>query len=176
MQITIEALLDLLQGCAAEMYGGEAVTQLAHALQAAELAEREGADEPLIAAALLHDVGHLVAKTGEDVDDRHEQIGSGFLTPLFGRAVTVPIRLHVDAKRYLCAIEPDYFATLSPASVRSLALQGGLYSGTEAARFASLPFAEDAVRLRRWDDRAKDPDAITRPLESFLPLLRDVAL
>lgn len=175
MRLTVESLADLLAGCAAEMYGGEAVTQLAHALQAAELAERDGAEEALVCAALLHDVGHLLAKPGTG-DDRHEQVGAGLLATLFGRAVTEPVRLHVMAKRYLCTVEPGYFATLSPESVRSLELQGGLLDATEAARFATLPHAEDAVRLRRWDDLAKDPSVGTRPLRSFLPLLQAHAL
>lgn len=175
MRLTVESLADLLAGCAADMYGGEAVTQLAHALQAAELAARAGAADALVCAALLHDVGHLLAKT-ETGDDRHEQIGAGLLATLFDRAVTEPVRLHVMAKRYLCTVEPDYFATLSRESVRSLALQGGLLSGTEAASFAALPHAEDAVRLRRWDDLAKDPAARTRSLQSFLPLLQAHAL
>ena len=176
MNVTVDSLIKLLEGCAAEMYGGEAVTQLAHALQAAELAIGEGADEALVCAALLHDVGHLLAKKGAGADDRHEQIGAGLLAPLFGRAVTEPIRLHVMAKRYLCAVEPAYFATLSRASVRSLAVQGGPFQAADATAFAALTHAEDAVRLRRWDDRAKDPSVRTRPLESVLPLLEAQAL
>ena len=171
MRLTVESLADLLAGSAVDMYGGEAVTQLAHALQAAELAARDAAGEALVCAALLHDVGHLLAKT-ETGDDRHEQIGAGLLATLFSRDVTEPVRLHVMAKRYLCTVEPDYFATLSRESVRSLALQGGLLSGTEAACFAALPHAEDAVRLRRWDDLAKDPVVRTRSLQSFLPVLQ----
>jgi phosphonate degradation associated HDIG domain protein len=176
MKVTVDGLIEMLAGCASEMYGGEAVTQLAHALQAAELAMRDGAEDALVCAALLHDVGHLLAKRPEGIDDRHEQIGAAMLAPIFIRAVTEPIRLHVLAKRYLCTVDPDYFATLSPASVRSLDLQGGLLGGTEAAGFAALAYAGDAVRLRRWDDLAKDPAAATQPLEAFVPLLRANAL
>jgi phosphonate degradation associated HDIG domain protein len=162
----------VLRGAAAY---GERVSQLAHALQAAQQAEREGADEALVAAALLHDIGHLVAKAPVGTDDRHEQIAAGLLERLFGSEVAEPVRLHVDAKRYLCATESGYFRTLSPASVASLALQGGPFTAEGAATFAARPYADDAVRLRRWDERAKDPAAVTKPLESYAPLLRRLA-
>jgi [1-hydroxy-2-(trimethylamino)ethyl]phosphonate dioxygenase len=154
---------------------GERVTQTAHALQSASFAEAEGAAPALIAAALLHDVGHLIAKPS-DGDDRHEDIGAGLLAKLFGAAVAEPVRLHVAAKRFLCATEPGYFATLSPASVESLALQGGPFTSDEAAAFARNPHAQDAVRLRRWDDLAKVPDAPTKPLSAYAPLLARLAI
>lgn len=156
-----------------EMYGGEAVTQLAHALQCAMLAEREGAAPALTVAALLHDLGHIVDKRfqlGQEtpVDRHHEDIGSAYLARWFPPAVTEPIRLHVPAKRYLCRVEPGYFDGLSPASVRSLDLQGGTFTSDEAKAFVAQPYATDAARLRRWDDLAKDPDAGTPPLDHFL--------
>lgn len=134
-----------------------------HALQAATHAAGNGAHPALIAASLMHDIGHLMEKgTVEDGRDyRHEDIAAGLLTGLFGPDVTEPIRLHVAAKRYLCATEPDYFATLSRVSVRSLELQGGPYSESEADAFIAQPFAADAVRLRRWDDLAKAEKAKT---------------
>lgn len=155
-------------------YGLEEVTQRAHALQAAWLAEQEGAGDALIAAALLHDIGHLLHDLGEDpasagVDDRHEERGHAWLAAHFGPEVTEPVRLHVAAKRYLCAVEPGYFARLAPDSVRSLALQGGPMSAGEAAGFAALPWSGAAVRLRRWDEQAKVAHLATPPVAHFLP-------
>ena len=176
----IEALIELFtaKGCA--QYGREAVSQMEHALQAAALAEAEGADAALVAAALLHDVGHLVHKldpdaAGWDEDDHHENIGWGYLKQLFGPAVVDPIRLHVPAKRYLCAVEPAYFAILSPASVRSLELQGGKLTADEIEQFRRRPYAADAVRLRRWDDQAKTPGAATKRIADYGKLLRALA-
>jgi len=153
---------------------GERVTQTAHALQSAALAEAAAAPPSLVAAALLHDVGHLLAKRADGVDDRHEQIAAGYLARYFGPAVSEPVRLHVDAKRWLCACEPSYFATLSPASVKSLALQGGPFSPEAAAAFLALPYAAEAIRLRRWDDLAKRPDAPTSKLEAYAALLEEL--
>jgi len=169
----MDEIRDALGIAGREMYGGEAVTQLAHALQCATLAERDGAATALIVAALLHDLGHIVDKRfqlGQDnpIDRHHEDIGSAYLARWFPPAVTEPIRLHVPAKRYLCQVEPDYFDGLSPASVRSLDLQGGTFTSDEAQAFIAQPYAEDAARLRRWDDLAKDPAAETPPLDHFL--------
>ena len=158
----------------------ESVSALNHALQCAQLAEDARADARLVAAALLHDVGHFVAidDIGEmdDVDDVHELRGVAVLVRDFPPAVLEPIRLHVAAKRYLTAVEPAYLRGLSPASVHSLAQQGGPMSAAEAARFEALPFADDAVRLRRWDDLAKMPGRQTPPLAYYLALLNDVRL
>lgn len=154
-------------------YGAEAVTQQEHALQAAMFAEQEGGSPALIAAALLHDVGHLLHDLPEDapdagIDDRHEKLAARWLGERFGRDVVEPVALHVDAKRYLCAVEPEYFDELSPPSVQSLALQGGPMDGADRARFEARQFFREAVRLRRWDDRAKIVDLRTPPLEHFL--------
>src|SRR5690242_20142407 len=145
-------------------YSGENVSQLEHALQAAQLAESEGAPDTLVTAALLHDLGHLLNLQGETptargIDDQHQYFAIPFLRPLFPPAVIEPIRLHVDAKRALCALEPGYRDALSEDSKRSLKLQGDTYSPTEAAAFKAKPYAEDAMRVRRWDDRAKTPGA-----------------
>jgi phosphonate degradation associated HDIG domain protein len=153
-------------------YGGERVTQLQHALQCATFAEEAGADAALIAAALLHDIGHLVHDLGADpvargIDDRHELRGREWLSRRFGEDVTEPVRLHVNAKRYLTATDPGYFATLSPVSVRSLQLQGGPFSPALAVGFIALPGAQAAVRLRRWDDAAKAPGARAAGLDHF---------
>jgi len=155
---------------------GEGVTQNEHALQSALLAEQSGAKPALIAAALLHDIGHLLHDLPEDiaeqgVDTRHEALGSAWLSRHFGPEVTEPVRLHVAAKRYLCAIEPAYFDALSDASKLSLRLQGGPMSKEEAAIFSALPFARDAVQVRRWDDEAKQIGRETPGFEHFLPVL-----
>lgn len=140
--------------------GGESVSQLAHGLQAAACAERAGAAPGLVAAALLHDIGHLLDPKGEGAavegyDARHEDGGADHLARYFGAEVADPVRLHVAAKRYLCATRPGYFERLSPASVRSLALQGGPMSAAEVAAFDALPHGRDALRLRVWDEEAK---------------------
>jgi len=162
----------------------EPVSALAHALQCAQFAETAQADAALVTAALLHDVGHFLPGievdegAGPDTDigdDRHEQRGAGWLAAGFGPAVTEPIRLHVEAKRYLAAADPAYAATLTPASVHSLALQGGPMSIEERRRFAARPFAAEAVQLRRWDDLAKEPGRRTAPLAHFLAVVQRAA-
>lgn len=150
----------------------EAVTQREHALQAALLAEDEGGSSALITAALLHDIGHMLQRFGPEpaaqgIDDKHEDIGAGWLAKQFRPDVVEPVRLHVDAKRYLCAVEEDYFATLSPASVRSLELQGGPMDAAEASAFEAGPYFDGAVALRRWDEGAKLKDLPTPDLGHF---------
>lgn len=178
----VRAIADLFTGEGAEDYLGEDVTQAQHMLQAAALAGADAAPPALVAAALLHDVGHFRgAVHGRELmagerDNRHSHQGADWLAPWFGPAVTEPIRLHVDAKRYLCATEPDYLARLSPASVHTLSLQGGPMTPPEASRFAARPFAADAVRLRRWDDDAKDTAAFVPPFDHYRPLLLALAL
>lgn len=158
---TVDEIFQLLEERGQGSYFGEPVSQLEHALQCAQLASKEGADRELVAAALLHDVGHLLHAEGEDVADRggdteHEHLGEAWLSAHFGPAVTHPIALHVAAKRYLCATDPEYFGRLSPASVQSLTLQGGPMSSAEVADFEANEFADDALRLRHWDDLAKE--------------------
>lgn len=169
----LEKIEQMVARRGAELYGGEAVTQAQHALQCAMLAERENASASLITAALLHDIGHLLEPGFEQAaqhkeDLYHEHIGCRFLASWFGEDVTVPVRFHVDAKRYLCAVDSGYFAKLSPASVHSLELQGGPFRHNEAENFIAQPFATDAVKLRYWDDLAKDVTAKTPSLEYFL--------
>ncbi len=176
---TVDTILKLFSERGDSEYGGEAVTQREHALQCAMLAEEDGATADLISAALLHDIGHLVHALPEDapdhgVDDEHEELGYRFLTSMFGDEVAEPVRLHVPAKRYLCATHAKYMATLSDPSITSLNLQGGPMSAEEVAEFAAGAFAEDAVRLRRWDDKAKVRDLPTPSLEHFVPYLRTV--
>jgi phosphonate degradation associated HDIG domain protein len=156
-------------------YSGEGVTQLEHALQAAQLAENEGASDELVTAALLHDLGHLLNLQGETptlhgIDDQHQYFSIPFLRPLFPPAVIEPIRLHVDAKRALCALDGGYHASLSRDSKRSLALQGGAYDADGAAGFTAKPYSGDAMRLRRWDDAAKVAGTATPTLRHFLEI------
>jgi phosphonate degradation associated HDIG domain protein len=157
----------------ADQYSGEPVTQLEHALQCALLAESEDAGDELVTAALLHDLGHLLHDLGatptlQGVDDVHQYRALPFLRGVFGDAVIDPIKLHVDAKRYLCAVRPGYFAALSDDSKRSLALQGGIFSARQAEAFIAQSGAAQAVRLRVWDDQAKTAGLATPPLAHYL--------
>ena len=168
----VEEILARLEAKGGAMYGGEAVTQLQHALQCATLARRAGAKPQLVTAALLHDYGHLInaddaAAAAKGRDMFHEDIAADYLAQWFPPDVTEPIRMHVPAKRYLCAVDQSYFDGLSPASVTSLEVQGGVFNKAEAKEFSDRPHAEDAISLRRWDDLAKDVDAQTDTLTSF---------
>ena len=173
-------VLDTIRKCFAVTgllpYAGEAVTQAEHALQCAQSAEAYGASDTLITAALLHDIGHMIDKDDErlalnGVDARHESQGADFLQMSFPLAVSEPVRLHVTAKAYLCAIDPQYYGGLSFVSRRSLELQGGTLLEAEVDAFRNQPFAEDAVLLRRWDDLAKEVGRETQPLEYFLAIV-----
>jgi len=165
-----------------EAYLGERISMADHMLQAAYTAERSGASDEVVVAALLHDIGHLVNDVAdgqrgdpadlEQIDFVHEEAGARWLSEGFGPAVTEPVRMHVAAKRYLCAVEPEYFAALSPASVHTLGLQGGPMSSDEVAGFAANPHAEAAVALRRFDDAGKREGDRTPDLEHFLPRVR----
>jgi phosphonate degradation associated HDIG domain protein len=170
-------------------YLGEPVTVAQHLLQAAALAEAAGAPAALVAAALLHDVGHLrgadsladeTRRSGRELmagtDNRHGERGAAWLARWFPAAVTEPVRLHVAAKRYLCATEPAYFALLSPASVYTLSVQGGPMTAAEAREFEAEPHAADAIAVRRWDDAAKDPAADVPGIDRYRPLLAGLLL
>ena len=185
MDITRAAVVDYIMNLFGQRgsadYGGERVTQRAHALQTAWQAEQQGSSRAMIVAALLHDIGHLLhdltpGYAVRGLDDRHETLGARWLSPYFGPQVRLPIQLHVAAKRYLCATEAPYFATLSPGSVRSLELQGGPFTSEQAQRFAAKPYAQDAIVLRRWDEQAKVCGLQTPPLEHFRPHLEAVLL
>jgi gamma-butyrobetaine dioxygenase len=165
----VETIGELFAGPGARDHMGEPVPIGEHMLQAGALAEAAGAEEPLVAAALLHDIGHLL---GEDEDEeRHGESGAQWLSQWFGDAVTEPVRLHVPAKRYLCAADADYLGLLSAESVRTLSLQGGPMTADEVAAFEALPHARDAVAVRRWDDQAKDPAVSAPRFAHFAPLL-----
>ena len=167
----VETIRDLFAGSEARDHLGEPVPIGEHMLQAGALAEAAGAEDPLVAAALLHDIGHLF---GED-EDRHGESGARWLSQWFGAAVTGPVRLHVPAKRYLCAVDAGYFVLLSAESVRTLSLQGGPMTAAEVTAFESLPHARDAVAVRRWDDQAKDPAVSPPRFAHFAPLLEALA-
>ena len=173
--MTIDELLALYAGPAADIPYDEVVNEREHALQTAELAVADDAPDPLVVAALLHDVGHLLATGRLALDDGHEAHGAAHLRGLFGPEVTAPVALHVAAKRYLCGTEPRYHDGLSAGSKLSLEAQGGPMSTAEAAAFRGRPGWADAVRLRRWDDAAKVAGVATRPIRAFGPLLRQVA-
>jgi phosphonate degradation associated HDIG domain protein len=178
-EVLIQVIADLFARRGLEMYAGEPITQTEHALQAALQAEQSGADSALITAALLHDVGHLLHGLDEDcaedgIDDKHEALGAEWLSRHFGFEVVEPVRLHVAAKRYLCAVDEDYFAQLSPASRLSLHLQGGPFTHAQARKFEEHPCFDAAIRLRRWDEQAKIPQLPTPPLERYLDYARTV--
>jgi [1-hydroxy-2-(trimethylamino)ethyl]phosphonate dioxygenase len=161
-------------------YHGEPVSQTEHALQTAHLAEKEGAADAVVVAALLHDIGHLLSGHAEDVaergiDTRHEAAGERWLSRHFGLEITEPIRLHVAAKRYACGRDPDYLALLSPASVRSLELQGGPMTALELAEFEKSRYFREALQLRRFDDLAKVPRLDVPGLEHYRARLEAAA-
>jgi [1-hydroxy-2-(trimethylamino)ethyl]phosphonate dioxygenase len=172
----VDDLLDLLSEQGKEAYFGEPVSVLEHCLQCAHFAEQSHASPPTIAAALLHDIGHVLHGLPENiaqhgVDGAHEEVAAAYLARWFGEDVTETVRLHVAAKRYLCATDPTYIAQLSPASMESLQLQGGPMSDTEVAAFEALPNASVAVQVRRWDDEAKVPNLEVPGLAHYRPVL-----
>ena len=173
----LDDLFALYASPAARRIYDEDVTELDHALQAAALAHSDGAADHLVAAALLHDVGHLVSDDNVSLDDdlahdfRHERVGARYLTRWFGPDVTAPVALHVAAKRYLCAVEPGYLDGLSPSSTRSLRLQGGPMSHDEVEAFERRPHHREATLVRRWDDRAKVGDLAVADLDAYRELL-----
>jgi phosphonate degradation associated HDIG domain protein len=176
--VAIEEILSLYENKGGRAYEGEGVSQLEHALQSAHLAEHAGAPPELVCAALLHDIGHLLNDRGETptlrgIDDLHQYIALPFLRPHFPEAVLGPIRLHVDAKRYLCATRTQYYDQLSEDSKRSLTLQGGVFGPQEAERFIGQPHAAEAVKVRLWDDAAKVPGAATPDLAHYEAVLRE---
>ena len=181
MTLSLQDIESLFRDKGGEQYSGEPVTQMEHALQSGLLAEQSGAPDALVTAAFLHDLGHLLHDLGDTptlkgVDDVHQYRALPFLRHLFSDAVLDPIKLHVDAKRYLCAVRPAYFSSLSADSVRSLALQGGILSATEAEAFIAQPGAQDAVRLREWDDLAKTENLVTPRLQHYLRIAQRCAL
>jgi len=177
MKLTIDEIFDAFATRGHAQYGGEPITQLEHGLQCATLALEHAASSDLITACLLHDLGHLIHDLGENpteqaIDDRHELEGAKCLEQIFSPAVTEPIRLHVEAKRYLCEIDPNYRTSLSGNSESSLILQGGAFTSEEAAMFIVKPYAKEAVKLRIWDERAKVAGLETPDLNSFVAIVK----
>ncbi len=175
-----DQIFDLFRSGGDAAYFGEPVSQTEHALQAAYFAAQEGAADSLVLAALLHDVGHLLHGLPEDIADRgvdahHEAAGHAWLSKRLGPEITEPARLHVAAKRYLCHTDPEYLARLSPASVQSLALQGGPFDDEQARRFEENSWHRQAVRLRRWDEMAKTPGLQVPGLEHYRAMLEAAA-
>jgi [1-hydroxy-2-(trimethylamino)ethyl]phosphonate dioxygenase len=173
---TVDEVLDLYRQGGGERYFGEAITQTEHALQSAWQAQKAGAAPAIIAAALLHDIGHLLHGRGEhiaddDIDARHEAVGAAYLAQRFNTELVAAVSLHVLAKRYLVATDPGYANRLSEASVHSLELQGGPMGPDEAAEFVSKKAAASAIMLRRWDDEAKVVGLKTPDLDHFRPYL-----
>jgi [1-hydroxy-2-(trimethylamino)ethyl]phosphonate dioxygenase len=172
----IAEILAMYAARGAGAYFGERVSMTGHSLQTAWFARNEAAPGPLIVAALLHDIGHLLEDVPEALEDwksdaHHEEVGARWLARHFGPGICEPVRLHVPAKRYLCATDVQYFARLSPASVHTLKLQGGAMSPSEVARFESQPYFRDAVRVRRWDDQGKVAGLLTPPLGEYVSLI-----
>jgi [1-hydroxy-2-(trimethylamino)ethyl]phosphonate dioxygenase len=175
----VEFIADIFERRGAEEYLGEPVTTAEHMLQSAWLAEQENAEDELVAAALLHDIGHFTSEFGtyspEDVEDKHhDEAGGDVLAPYFPPVVVACVRLHVAAKRYLCATDPTYFSKLSPASVHTLSLQGGPMGAEEVAEFRRNPFHNEAVRVRMWDEGGKIAGMQTRSFRDYVPLLERV--
>jgi [1-hydroxy-2-(trimethylamino)ethyl]phosphonate dioxygenase len=170
---------DIFERRGADSYLGERVTMSEHMLQAAALAEAAGAGDELVAAALLHDIGHYTGEFPEDaleagVDNHHDEAGATVLAPFFPEIVTACVRHHVDAKRYLCATDAGYFDRLSPASVHTLQLQGGPMSVAEVAAFRQNRNLDAIIQIRLWDEAAKVPGKETPPFSHYAPVLRRV--
>jgi phosphonate degradation associated HDIG domain protein len=178
-QTIVPFIADIFERRGAESYLGEAVTMSEHMLQSAALAEAAGADDNLVAAALLHDIGHYTNEFGDDyieqgIDNLHDEAGARVLAGFFPALVIACVRLHVAAKRYLCATDPSYFDKLSPASVATLKLQGGPMTANEVAEFTRGPYYREAVRVRLWDEGGKVPGVKTPPFGYYAPLLQRV--
>ncbi|MEX0345007.1 MAG: HD domain-containing protein [Rhizobiaceae bacterium] len=175
----VDFIGDIFERRGAESYLGEAVTMSEHMLQGAQLAEQAGADEEIIAAALLHDIGHYTNEFPDDAQDRgidnhHDEAGARVLERFFPAIVTDCVRHHVAAKRYLCATDPDYFGKLSEASVLTLGLQGGPMNQAEVAEFSSNPNLEAIIQVRYWDDQGKVAGHKTPPFPHYAPMLQRV--
>jgi phosphonate degradation associated HDIG domain protein len=167
-----------LRGAAA--YFGEAVSMSEHSLQAAYFAQASHASDALVVAALLHDIGHLIESVPDDIaawhsDAHHEVSGSRWLAARFGPAVCEPVRLHVPAKRYLCATDAAYFGRLSAASVLTLNLQGGPMSAAEATAFEAEAYCREAILVRQWDDQGKIAGLRTPDFEHYRALIERLA-
>ncbi|MBO6521395.1 MAG: HD domain-containing protein [Rhodospirillales bacterium] len=186
--VTVDTIFEALETAGHVRYGTEAISELEHALQIADLADEMSGDPELIAGALLHDIGRVAVRQ-EDVSDTlvpdhmgktndgakgHDTVGADLLAEIFPDRVLAGIRLHVAAKRYLCTVEPEYRDRISDGSELTLKMQGGLMDDGELEAFRAMPYADDAVQIRRWDDLAKVPGKPSRPLEHWRPLLESL--
>jgi predicted HD phosphohydrolase len=149
---------------------GESISMQEHMLQAACLAEKSGEDDAVIVATLLHDYGHLVCNNG--IDNYHEDIGAKALENWFEEDIVGAIRLHVDAKRYLCAATPAYRDKLSEASITTLEVQGGPMNEEEMAAFREMSGYRLALKVRVYDDLGKEPQMERPDLDYYVPKLR----
>ena len=175
----IDFIGDIFRRLGADSYLGEAVTMTEHMLQTARNAEQAGESDETITAALLHDIGHYTGEFPENyidlgVNNKHETMGSAILEKFFPPEVTEPVRWHVEAKRYLCATEDDYFAGLSDASVKTLHLQGGPYDETQCTECEQNPYLETILNVRRYDDGGKVPGVETPDLDHYLEIAQKV--
>jgi phosphonate degradation associated HDIG domain protein len=175
----VDHIEDVFKRRGAESYLGEQVTMAQHMLQTAQCAEQAGADDNQIVAALLHDIGHYKNEISETslakgIDNYHEEAGANFLEDYFPISVVEPIRQHVAAKRYLCAVKSDYFERLSPASIHTLNLQGGPMNKEEVREFEKNDYLEQCVKLRYWDEDAKDPERVHPAFSYYRPLVESL--
>ena len=181
MNTQIQEIVNAFKQRGQESYADEAVTQLEHALQCAQLATEEGAEDSLVLAALLHDIGHILSadklpeSLAEDLHDFHENRGYEWVKTIFGEEVAGPIRLHVAAKRYLCTQDPTYEAQLSPTSYKSYLDQGGKMDEAEVREFEQDPYWEKSLRLRKWDDRAKKSGWVVPEVSHYFPIMERLA-
>ena len=175
----VDFIRDIFDRRGVESYLGESITMSQHMLQAAQNAEQAGEPGDVITAALLHDIGHFTSEFPDDfveqkIDTLHQHAGATILERFFQPAVSEPVRWHVDAKRYLCAVEPEYYSGLSDASVKTLKLQGGPFDQAQLREFESRPHYETALRVRRYDDMGKVPGKATPDIDYYLSMAQVV--
>ncbi|MDW8330980.1 MAG: HD domain-containing protein, partial [Cyclobacteriaceae bacterium] len=158
----VNEILGIYRSVGYTEYDGEPVSHLEHMLQAAQLAMDEGFDDEVILAAFLHDIGHIAVERNEQSKMmgygivHHEKTGADFLRVRgFPEKICQLVEHHVTAKRYLVYSEPEYFQSLSEASRETLRHQGGPMKAEEAQAFERHPYFTLFVRMRRWDDQAK---------------------
>jgi phosphonate degradation associated HDIG domain protein len=175
----VDFIRDIFDRRGSDSYLGETITMSQHMLQAALNAEQAGESSDVITAALLHDIGHFTSEFPDDfvelgIDNFHQHAGAAILERFFNAAVTEPVRWHVDAKRYLCAVEPEYFASLSDASVKTLKFQGGPFDEDQLREFEKRPHYKTALRVRRYDDKGKVPGKTTPDFDYYLSMVQEV--
>ena len=171
-ETTIDFIFALFAKQGASEYMGEAVTMSQHMEQSAACAAADGAPDSLVVSALLHDIGHFIGEhpieaLENGIDNNHEEVGARYLATHFPASVSEPVRLHVAAKRYLCATDDTYLDRLSEASINSLMVQGGPMNATEIEHFEANPYHRDATRLRRYDDDGKIAGLTIKPVTAY---------